>query len=105
MRIIPLTAMALVALSGAAQADQDQICKGDGMVADMIATHRQYGGDTIAEMMDKFGSEPGLRAMILDAYGQPLMLTDETRKIAVSEFANKWTVKCYKDGPAIPRKE
>lgn len=97
--------MALVAISGAAQADQDQICKGDGMIAKLFAEHRQYGISTVGELMAKFGSEPGFKAMILDAYGQPLMLTDETRKIAVSEFANKWTVKCYKDGPAIPRKE
>ncbi|MDF1803659.1 hypothetical protein [Thalassovita sp.] len=105
MRIIPPIMVVFAAFNGAAHADQDQICKGDGMIADTIAAHRQFGGYTIAEMMDKLGSEPGLRAMILDAYGQPLMLTAETRRIAVSEFANKWTVKCYTDGPAIPRKE
>lgn len=56
-------------------------------------------------MMKKFGEEPGLRAMILDAYGRPAMQTAATRQAMINEFVNEWSLKCYQDGPALPRKE
>ena len=52
-------------------------------------------------MMRSFGSEPGLREMILEAYAQPRMQTPQTRQMMIDEFANKWSVACYRDGSVL----
>jgi hypothetical protein len=84
-------------------AAQDE-CWLDMKTAEMLATHRQMGGMSVSQMMEKLSSEkdPWLREMILDTFSQPLMHTPETRTIAVSEFANKWAVRCYNDGSVFP---
>lgn len=102
--LLLVTTVALI-LPSLAAADQDYDCAGDGMIAKVFAGHRQNGITTISELMAKFGEEPGLKAMILDAYSQPRMQTPETRKAIIDEFENTWTLKCYKEGPAIPRKD
>ncbi|MGR3273342.1 hypothetical protein [Thalassococcus profundi] len=53
--------------------------------------------------MERLGSEPGLREMILDAYAQPRMQTPQTRQMMIDEFANKWSVACYRDGSVLKR--
>ncbi|WP_323780064.1 hypothetical protein [Thalassovita sp.] len=98
--LAPLSALA-IATQGVAQDD----CMIDKITANTIATHRQMGGWPISEMMNRLGSEPGLRDMILDAYSQPRMLTPETRQYAIDEFANTWSVKCYRSGSILPRKD
>lgn len=95
-------AILLASIMTPAKAQDD--CWLDMKTAEMLATHRQMGVKSVSQMMEQLSSEkdPWLREMILDAYSQPLMQTSETRKIAVSEFANKWAVRCYNDGSVFP---
>jgi len=78
-----------------------KVCAGEGVIASTIMGHRQLGGRSIDEMMRSFGSEPGLREMILEAYAQPRMQTPQTRQMMIDEFANKWSVACYRDGSVL----
>ena len=100
---VSITAAALL-LGHPTMAQDVEICSGDGLIAKTIMTHRQMGGWDVNTMMKKFGEEPGLRAMILDAYGQPALQTKTTRQVMIDEFVNKWSLKCYQDGPAISLK-
>lgn len=95
---------ALLASGTPALSNDAKTCAGDAMIAGMIMTHRQMGGMDVNEMMEKFGSEPGLRQMVIDAYEKPAMQTKATRKIMIDEFKNTWSLKCYKEGSALPRK-
>ena len=95
---------AIATLGTKVDATDAKTCAGDGILAKTIMTHRQMGGWDVNTMMKKFGEEPGLRAMILDAYGQPAMQTKTTRQVMIDEFVNKWSLKCYQDGPAISLK-
>ena len=104
MRRLLITA-AIAALPTMSMAQDAATCAGDGMLANIIMTHRQSGGYDINTMMEKFGDEPGLRAMVLDAYSKPAMQTPSTRKIMIDEFVNTWSLKCYENGPAVPRKQ
>lgn len=104
VKVLPLTFSAVMFASATPAAAQEE-CLLDKMTAEMFATHRQMGGRSVTEMMATLGKEPWLREMLLDAYSQPLMLTPETRSIAVDEFANKWAVRCYKGGSVFPPKQ
>lgn len=104
MRTFFLTSAAIALSANAAFAQDAKTCAVDGRIAEIIMTHRQAGGWDVNTMMEKFGAEPGLRAMVLDAYGKPAMQTAATRQAMIDEFENAWSLKCYQDGPAIPRK-
>ncbi|WP_305970413.1 MULTISPECIES: hypothetical protein [unclassified Mameliella] len=104
MRTFFLTSAAIVFSATLTFAQDAQTCAGDGLIAKVIMTHRQAGGWNVNTMMEKFGAEPGLRAMVLDAYSMPAMQTAATRQAMINEFANSWSLKCYQDGPAISRK-
>lgn len=92
-------------LSVAQTKSEVSTCSGDGMLAGVFMGHRQNGGDDLTTMMVKFGGVPGLREMILQAYEHPIMLTSQTREMAIDEFQNTWTLRCYREGPAVPRNE
>ncbi len=51
---------------------------------------------SLGDIMDQWGGVPEWRERVLDALEGPLMMTPETRQIAIDEFHNKWTLKCYK---------
>jgi hypothetical protein len=90
----------------AAQSQTEELtCAGDGVLAKIFMRNRQLGGDDLTTMMTKFGEEPGLREMILQAYDHPIMLTPQTRNMAIDEFQNRWVLRCYREGPAVPRTE
>lgn len=97
---------AFLGASTAAVAESTDLddCAFDGMLAETFMIHRQKDGWDVNTMMKKFGSEPGLRAIIIDAYSYPLMQTAKHKDAVIKEFRNKWSVRCYREGPAIPRK-
>lgn len=75
------------------------------MIAQTIIEHRQNGGWSLAEMMDRLGSEPLFRDLILDAYERPRMATAETRQFVIEEFVNDWTLKCFNGDFVLPMQE
>jgi len=77
-------------------------CKLDNTMAKVVMTHRQNGIWDINEMMERLGGEPGLREMIIDAYGHSRMQTSEARQFTIDEFANAWTVRCFSQGSVLP---
>lgn len=87
-----------------AAAESSSVCAAEGVIASTVMGHRQLGGWGIDEMMERLGSEPGLREMILEAYAQPRMQTPQTRQMMIDEFANKWSVACYRDGSVLKQK-
>lgn len=99
-------ALALVALLIPAAAFSDvtetEACKGDAEIASMFMTHRQLGGMDLNTLMSRFGSDTGLRAMILNAFEVPVATTASARKNQIAEFGNAWEIRCYRDGPTVP---
>ncbi|AKO97663.1 hypothetical protein MALG_02499 [Marinovum algicola DG 898] len=102
--IVTIAISACALTPQAVRAENSDICAGDGIFAKLIMQTRQHRLHDINVMMKKFGEEPGLRAMIIDAYGQPAMQTATTRQVMIDEFINKWSLKCYEDGPVLSRK-
>jgi hypothetical protein len=79
---------------------ENDLCQVDAMMAEMFMQHRQMpGGWSLARLMQGFSSEPGIAELILETFEYPLMLTPETRVIAVEEFTDQITLRCYRDGP------
>lgn len=89
----------------AAQADAGGECELEAMIAEMMITHRQLGGYSLAEMIEKLGTGEGemFRPVILAAYDQPRMLTEEAQQFAIDEFVNTWTLKCFAGQFVLPR--
>ena len=71
-------------------------CPGEGITAKVFMGQRQRLGRSLGDMMEQWGGVPKWREMVLEAFEVPLMMTPETRQIAIDEFQNKWTLKCYK---------
>lgn len=84
---------------------ETDICEGDGMFAKLIAQTRLMPGADINDMIAKFGEEPALREMVLQAFELPLVTTEPARTTLAEEFGNSWSLKCYREGPAVPVNE
>ncbi len=78
-------------------------CVGEAMIAEVIIKHRQNSGWPLTEMMERLGSDPRLREVILDAYDQPRLMTEEARQFVIDEFVNDWTLKCFSGEFVMPR--
>lgn len=95
-----LLALPLFFACGLPAMAQDELCAVIGSIAESIMVERQ--ADTpLSSMMATLRVQPGIytrmmRAMIMDAYGEPGAATERSQVRAVAEFRNKWELECYK---------
>lgn len=89
-------ALADEATGSADSASLQDRCPGEGVIARIYMGQRQLQRLSLGEMMEKWGSVPGAKGKILEAFEVPLMMTPQTRKMAIDEFENRWVLECYK---------
>jgi hypothetical protein len=102
--VLALTAALLI--TGIARADEatdpaesasmKDRCPGEGIIAKIFMGQRQRQRLSLSDMMGKWESIPGAKEKILEAFEVPLMMTPQTRQMAIDEFENRWALKCYK---------
>lgn len=94
-------ALIILASLAAPQAHADappsaqQICTDIGNIAAIVMTARQKGMPMSQVMGFMSGTELG-RAIVMDAYDQPQMTTDEYRGRMIMRFRNEAEAACYR---------
>lgn len=81
--------------------DQDG-CELLGSLSKAIMSARQRNMPMQDLMRDFFGDNSQFdnvaRGIVIDAYETPLFNTEQNKKVAITEFQNKWYLECVKSG-------
>lgn len=64
-------------------------------LATKIMRDRQ-AGTPVGQVLARTGGDDLLRKVVLEAYDTPRFGSDKYQQRAITEFANKWAVECYK---------
>lgn len=92
----------------AAEADADETCASMGELAEKIMQIRQLEtpmSKTISDVTPAGAPQDVtrlIRDIIIDAYNQPAMRTEENKRLQVAEFRNDIEVRCFLDLDRAP---
>lgn len=74
-------------------AADDAECNFRGLQAEMIMEARQEGKN----MSEVIKAWPSAKNLVIEAYEQPRLSTEDNKKIAVQDFTNKTILNCHKE--------
>ena len=93
---IALITIAALFFPAASFADEDSTCETKAFLAKSAMLLRQFGDKDLGHYLKGFENEPDAKEYLLSAWEYPLMLTHQTKNIAVDEFTSSAVLACHR---------
>ena len=93
---IALIAAAAFFFPVASFSEQASTCETKAFLAKSAMLLRQFGDKDLGHYLKGFENEPDAKEYLLSAWEYPLMLTHQTKNIAVDEFTSSAVLACHR---------